>query len=193
MSVINVLMVGVGGQGIVLAGNILSEGLAEADYDVKVSEIHGMSQRGGSVFTQIRFADDEEVYSPVIEKGKANYLIAFEKMEALRYLEMLNPRGKVIVNDVELPSAPIQAGLVEYPKGILEEISSHVDTTIIRATEIAKELGNEKVMNIVLLSVLTKLLDLKKIDWKAAIAKKVKPKFVEINLNAFDRGQELAV
>ncbi|MGI6143212.1 MAG: indolepyruvate oxidoreductase subunit beta [bacterium] len=191
MRVVNILLVGVGGQGTVLASNVLSKGLSEAGYDVKMSEIHGMSQRGGSVFTQVRFG--KEVHSPVIEKGKVDYLIAFEKMEALRYLDMLKPSGKVIVNDEELPSAPIQAGLAEYPEGILDEISSHADTTVIPATEIARELGNERVMNIVLFGALAKLLKLDDIDWKDVIARTVKAKFVDINLKAFDRGQELVV
>jgi indolepyruvate ferredoxin oxidoreductase beta subunit len=192
MGVVNILLVGVGGQGTVLASNVLSRGLSEAGYNVKMSEIHGMSQRGGSVFTQVRFGK-EEVYSPVIEKGKVDYLVAFEKMEALRYLDMLKPDGKVIVNDEELPSAPIQAGLAEYPEGILEELRAHADTTVIPATEIARELGNERVMNIVLFGALAKLLKLDDIDWKDVIARTVKAKFVDINLKAFDRGQELVV
>ena len=192
MGVVNILLVGVGGQGTVLASNVLPRGLSEAGYNVKMSEIHGMSQRGGSVFTQVRFGK-EEVYSPVIEKGKVDYLVAFEKMEALRYLDMLKPDGKVIVNDEELPSAPIQAGLAEYPEGILEELRAHADTTVIPATEIARELGNERVMNIVLFGALAKLLKLDDIDWKDVIARTVKAKFVDINLKAFDRGQELVV
>lgn len=189
MKTTNVLLVGVGGQGTVLTSTILTKGLIEAGYDVKMSEIHGMAQRGGSVSTQVRFG--EEVASAVIGPGEADILVSFESMEALRYLEMLKPEGTVIVNDEELPSAPITAGLAEYPKGILLDVQSHAKTIVIQATEIARELGNTRVMNIVLFGALAKLLNLENVDWENIIATTVKKNFVDINIQAYRKGQEL--
>ena len=117
----NILLVGVGGQGTILASKVLSEGLVEAGYDVKMSEIHGMSQRGGNVSTQVRFGD--KVFSPIIGKGEADLIVAFEKMEALRWIEYLKPDGKMVINDAEIPSSLIQMGLATYPEGIIEELS----------------------------------------------------------------------
>lgn len=189
MKTTNVLLVGVGGQGTVLASNILTKGLLEAGFDVKMSEIHGMAQRGGSVSTQVRFGKD--IVSAVIGPGQADVLVSFETMEALRYLNMLKPDGKVVTNNVELPSAPITAGLAKYPKGILDEVKSHAKTYVIEATKHARELGNEKVMNIILFGALAKLLNLKDIDWENIIATTVKPEFVDINLEAYRLGQKL--
>ena len=183
----NILLVGVGGQGTILASKILSAGLIEAGYDVKMSEIHGMSQRGGNVSTQIRFG--EKVYSPIIGKGEADLIVAFEKMEALRWIEYLKEGGKVVINDVEIPSVPIQLGKVEYPQGILEELSGKVTTYIFKATEIAEKLGNTKTMNIVLLGALVKAMELPDIDWKKIIRDHVKPNFAQINEMAFQAGQ----
>ncbi len=189
MATKNILLVGVGGQGTVLASTILTKGLIQAGYDVKMSEIHGMAQRGGSVSTQVRFG--EEVISSVIGMGEADILVSFETMEALRYLDFLKPGGVVIVNEEQLPSAPIQAGLAKYPKGIIEELKDKADTRVLKAAEIARGLGNEKVMNIVLFGALAKILNLESIDWKEVIKETVKPKFIEINLKAFDEGQAL--
>lgn len=189
MDVTNVLLVGVGGQGTVLASTILAKGLISAGYDVKMSEIHGMSQRGGSVFTQVRFG--KEVISPVIGDGEADIIVAFEKMEALRYLDFLKPTGSIIVNLEELPSAVIQAGLAKYPKGILEELESHAKTYPIDATTIAREMGNEKVMNVVLFGAMAKLLGLHDVDWEQVIRDNVKPQFVELNIKAYNKGMEM--
>lgn len=189
MKTTNVLLVGVGGQGTVLASNVLTKGLFEASYDVKMSEIHGMAQRGGSVSTQVRFG--ENIASAVIGPGQADVLVSFEAMETLRYLDMLKPAGKVISNNVELPSAPITAGLARYPEGILDVVKSHAKTYVIEATKYAMELGNDKVMNIILFGALSKLLNLKDIDWENIIATTVKPQFVDINLEAYRLGQKL--
>lgn len=189
MATKNILLVGVGGQGTVLASTILTKGLIQAGYDVKMSEIHGMAQRGGSVSTQVRFG--EKVISSVFGAGEADILVSFETMEALRYLDFLKPDAVAIVNDEELPSALIQAGLAKYPKGILEELSSKVETKVIKAAQIARGLGNEKVMNIVLFGALAKIMDLQAIDWPQVIRETVKPKFIEINLKAFAEGQAL--
>jgi indolepyruvate ferredoxin oxidoreductase, beta subunit len=182
----NILLVGVGGQGTILVGKILSHGLTEAGYDVKMSEVHGMSQRGGSVSNQVRFGT--KVYSPIMRKGEADILVSFEKMEALRWLEYLNPLGKVVVNDYEIPSAPILVGKANYPKNVLKTIQDKVDTVVVKATEIAEGLGNAKTMNIVLLGALVKGMNLSNIDWEEAIRKCVKPNMLEINLAAFKFG-----
>lgn len=182
----NILLVGVGGQGTILASKILSNGLVGAGYDVKMSEVHGMAQRGGSVSTQVRYG--QEVFSPIIGKGQADILVSFEIMEALRWLEFLKPNGKVVINDYKIPSAPILMGKEDYPEGILEEIMSKVDTTVIQAADIAESLGNAKAMNIVLLGALVKAMDLTKINWENQIKENVKPNMVEVNIKAFRAG-----
>lgn len=182
----SILLVGVGGQGTILASKILSTGLVEAGYDVKMSEIHGMAQRGGSVSTQVRYGD--EVFSPIIGKGEADILVSFETMEALRWLEYLKPDGKVVVNDYEIPSAPILMGKKDYPEGVIDIIKSKANTSTINAAKIAEDLGNIKVMNIVLFGALVKAMNLIDIDWENVIRKTVKEKFIDINIKAFNIG-----
>ena len=184
----SILLVGVGGQGTILASKILSTGLVEAGYDVKMSEIHGMAQRGGSVSTQVRYGD--KVFSPVIGKGKADILVSFETMEALRWLEYLKPEGKIVVNDYEIPSAPILMGKKDYPEGVIDIIKNKVNTSVINAAEIAEGLGNMKVMNVVLFGALVKAMNLTDIDWEKAIRDTVKEKFVDINIKAFHAGMD---
>lgn len=184
----SILLVGVGGQGTILAGNILSTALLEAGYDVKVSEIHGMSQRGGSVSTQIRYG--KKVHSPVIGRGQSDILIAFEAMEALRYLEFLKPEGKVVVNDYKIPSAPILMGKADYPENVIKILKEKASTSVIDAAKIAQELGNMKVMNVVLLGALAKAMDLTDIDWEGVIRNTVKKEFIDINIEAFKRGRD---
>lgn len=184
----NILLVGVGGQGTILASKVLSEGLATAGYDVKMSEIHGMSQRGGNVSTQIRFG--EKVYSPIVGKGEADVIVAFEKMEALRWLEYLKQDGKFVINDFEIPSVPILMGVAKYPEGILEELKSKANVAVFKAGEIAEKLGNSKTMNIVLLGALVKAMELTDIDWELAIRNNVKKGFEEMNIAAFREGQK---
>lgn len=186
----SILLVGVGGQGTILASKLLTLGLMEAGYDVKMSEIHGMSQRGGSVSSQVRYG--EKVESPVIELGGADILVSFEKMEALRWLKYLKKDGKVVVNDFEINSMPILSGRVDYPTGILEELSSKVQTTVIDAAKQATELGNPKVMNVILLGTTIKAMGLEDIDWEKIIRDNVKPQFVELNLKAIEVGMGLA-
>lgn len=185
----NILLVGVGGQGTILASKILSQGLVEAGYDVKMSEIHGMSQRGGNVSTQIRYG--KKVYSPIVGKGEADVIVAFEKMEALRWIEFLRKDGKMVINDFEIPSVPILMGKAEYPKEILEELSKVADILIIKAAKIAEELGNSKAMNVVLLGSLVKAMNVEGVDWKKAIEDNVKKGFEELNLRAFNEGYKL--
>lgn len=182
----NILLVGVGGQGTILASKILSDGLVGAGYDVKMSEVHGMAQRGGSVSTQVRYG--EQVFSPLIDKGQADILVSFETMEAVRWLEYLKPAGKIVVNDYKIPSAPILMGKQDYPEGLLEVLNSGINTTVIKAAEIAENLGNAKAMNIVLLGALIKAMGLTGIDWEAEIGKNVKEKTLEVNLKAFQAG-----
>lgn len=184
----NIVLVGVGGQGTILASKILSEGLVEAGYDVKMSEIHGMSQRGGNVSTQIRYG--EEVFSPIVGKGEADIIVAFEKMEALRWVSYLKDGGKMVINDFEIPSVPILMGAAVYPEGILEELAAKVNISVFKAGEIAEKVGNSKTMNIVLLGALIKAMNLNGIDWEQVIKNNVKKGFEEINIKAFKLGQE---
>jgi indolepyruvate ferredoxin oxidoreductase beta subunit len=186
----NIMLVGVGGQGTILASKLLTTGLMEAGYDVKMSEIHGMSQRGGSVSSQVRYG--EKVESPVIELGSADVLVSFEELEALRWLSYLNPKGKLIVNNYRINPMPVISGKVSYPKGICKELADKVQTVIFDAGEEAVKLGNAKVMNIILLGAAIKLMELEGINWDEIIRKNVKSAFVDINLKALRRGQELA-
>ncbi len=182
-----ILLVGVGGQGTILASKLLTQGLMEAGYDVKMSEIHGMSQRGGSVSSQVRYG--EEVYSPVIEEGGADVLVSFEEMEALRWLKYLKPDGKVVVNNYEINPMPVTMGKCIYPDDILDELKSKADTTVIDASAEAIKLGNIKVMNIILLGTIIKLMDLENINWYKIIKENVKPAFAELNLKALEVGK----
>lgn len=182
----NILLVGVGGQGTILASKILSNGLVSAGYDVKMSEVHGMAQRGGSVSTQVRYG--KKVYSPIIGKGQADILVSFETMEAFRWLEYLAPTGKVVVNDYQIPSAPILMGKREYPAGVLELLKEKADTTVICAAQIAENLGNAKAMNVVLFGALVKAMKIDYIDWEEVIKTSVKASAVPVNLLAFQEG-----
>lgn len=186
----NILFVGVGGQGIILTSKVLSTALVNAGYDVKMSEVHGMAQRGGSVTTQVRYGD--KVYSPIIGKGQADIIVSFEKMEAMRMLEYLKKGGIMVVNDHAIPSMPILTGAAEYPEGVIEELKSKVKTIVFKAADVARELGNPKTQNIVLLGALIKAIGLENLDWDKAIEEEVKPRFVDINKKALQKGMELA-
>ncbi|MDR2457157.1 MAG: indolepyruvate oxidoreductase subunit beta [Clostridiales Family XIII bacterium] len=179
----NVLLVGVGGQGTILAAKILSSALLDAGYDIKMSEIHGMSQRGGSVSTQVRFG--EKIYSPVIAKGEADFICAFEKLEALRYAEYIREGGTIIVNDYKISPLPVLTSDFSYPENIIEKLERIANLEIVDAAKIAENLGNQKVMNIVLLGRLSRLLDMEKLDFEKAIKKNISEKLVELNLKAF--------
>jgi len=185
----SILLVGVGGQGTILASKLLTTGLMDAGYDVKMSEIHGMSQRGGSVSSQVRYG--EKVYSPVIEIGSADILVSFEKMEALRWLEYLKPQGKIIVNNYRIDSMPVLTGKATYYEKEIEEELNRLNATIINAADKAKEIGNIKVMNIILLGALIKSMSLEYIDWETIIRENIKEKFVDINLKALKYGMEM--
>jgi indolepyruvate ferredoxin oxidoreductase beta subunit len=183
----NILLVGVGGQGTILASKLLTIGLMQSGYDVKMSEIHGMSQRGGSVSSQVRYGD--KVWSPVIEKGGADILVSFEQMEALRWLPYLRPSGKVIVNDYRINPMPVVSGNAAYPDGVPAELQELADATVVDAATAAKDLGNTRVMNIILLGSTVELMGLSSIDWDAIIRENVKPAFVEMNLRALAVGR----
>ena len=185
----SILLVGVGGQGTILASKLLTTGLMEAGFDVKMSEIHGMSQRGGSVSSQVRYG--EKVESPVIELGGADILVSFEKMEALRYLNYLKPDGKVVVNDFEIGSMPILSGKADYPSNAVEILQSKAKTIVIDAAGEAEKLGNPKVMNIILLGTIIKAMGLEEIDWEKIVKENIKESLVEINLKALDKGINL--
>ncbi len=189
----NILLTGVGGQGTILAAKMLTIGLMESGYDVKMSEIHGMSQRGGSVTSQVRYSK-ERVYSPVIEKGTADIIVSFEKMEALRSLEYLKPEGGVVVvNNVEIPSMSVMTGAETYTQGIEEIIGKAAGKVIaIDASRKAEELGSVKAANVILLGTLVKSMGLDDIDWDEIIRKTVKEKFIDLNLEAIRVGMELA-
>lgn len=183
----DILLCGVGGQGIILASKILATGLIKAGFDVKMSEVHGMAQRGGSVTTQVRFG--EKVYSPIIGKGQADILVSFETMETSKWLDFVKPDGQVVINEYEIPSAPILAGAAEYPKGVIEDISGKISTTVFKAAELAEEIGNLKTMNVIVVGALVKAMGLDSItDWNQVISETVKEKFVDINIKAFQLG-----
>ncbi|AHM58166.1 indolepyruvate oxidoreductase subunit IorB (plasmid) [Peptoclostridium acidaminophilum DSM 3953] len=186
----SVLLVGVGGQGIILASQILSSGLIEAGFDVKMSEVHGMAQRGGSVTTQVRYGD--KVDSPIIGKGSADVMVAFEKVEAVRWLEYLKPGGALVVNNYEIPSATVISGAEAYPDGVMEKLEATVENIyVIDAAKEAMELGNIKAQNIVLLGGLIKAMGVEGVDWDKMVEQTVKPRFVDLNLKAINKGMEL--
>ncbi len=185
----SILFVGVGGQGTILVSRLLTKGLMKAGYDVKMSEVHGMAQRGGSVSTQVRYG--EKVYSPILGRGQADILVAFEKMEALRWSEYLKPEGIIIVNNYEIPSLPIATGQIEYPKGIIEELQKKFKTIVIDAGKIASELGNIKTQNIVLFGSLVKAFNLDEVDWMDILKEILPERMLDINIKAFNKGLEV--
>ncbi len=184
----SILLVGVGGQGTILASKLLTIGLMEAGYDVKMSEIHGMSQRGGSVSSQIRYG--EKVQSPVIDKKGADVLIAFEKMEALRWSEYVKPEGIIVVNDCEIPSMSVVSGQEPYDKDVVSRLEQLASVKVVDATELAAGLGNVKAANVILLGTIIKSMHLEDIDWERIVRENVKPAFVELNLKALETGMK---
>lgn len=186
-----ILLVGVGGQGTILTSKILSEGLVKLGYDVKMAEIHGMAQRGGSVTTQVLFG--EKVYSPGIGPGEADVLVAFEKVEAVRWLSYLKKGGTLIVNDHEIYSLPVLTGAEAYPQGIIETLRQKIPNVIaFDAAQIAAELGNTKAQNIVLLGALINILRLQGIDWLELVQEYVPAKVRGLNVSAFKAGMRVS-
>ena len=185
------ILVGVGGQGAILTAKVFVNGLMKAGYDVKMSEVHGMSQRGGSVSTQVHWG--EKVYSPVVGEGAADLMVAFEKMEAVRYARFLKPDGVAVINDYAMPSSTIAAGLESYPEGCLEAMQANFRCYTLDATAIALSLGSVKCMNIVLFGAMTRALELDGIDWEEIIRETVPEKSLDLNLAAFRARRAAAV
>ncbi|WP_422447571.1 indolepyruvate oxidoreductase subunit beta [Thermoanaerobacterium sp. DL9XJH110] len=181
-----VLIAGVGGQGTLLASRILGEVALKKGFDVKVSEVHGMAQRGGGVVTHVRFG--ERIYSPLVGKGQADYILAFEKLEALRWAEYLKKTGTFIVNNHELYPVPVTLGYQKYPAGIEVKLAETAETLIIDARKMAARCGSVKAQNVVLLGVLAGRLDFEKELWEETIKNTVPPSTVEVNLRAFEEG-----
>ncbi len=189
-SVKNIMIVGVGGQGTLLASKLLGYVLMHQGYDVKVSEVHGMSQRGGSVVTYVRYG--RKVYSPVIDKGEADYILSFEKLEALRWIEYLGQGGQIITNTQEVDPMPVITGAAEYPKDIVDKLKkagAKVDAKDFLS--IAEKAGSSKAVNIVLMGRLSEYFDeISYEDWSAAIDAVVPERFRELNHRAFKLGRE---
>ncbi len=189
---LNFVLVGVGGQGTILASDILTEVGLRAGYDAKKAEVHGMAQRGGSVITHIRWA--EKVYSPLIGKGEAHFLLALEKLEAIRYIEYLRPGGIALVNDHAIPPVAVNIGAASYPSDEkIKEVFAQVagKTLFVPALRKAEELGNARIANIVLLGALSKLVDVPEEIWGRVIERRVPQQYLELNLRAFQEGRKL--
>ena len=185
----NIMIVGVGGQGTLLASRILGNAVIRMGYDVKVSEVHGMSQRGGSVVTYVKYG--EKVHSPIIGDGEADIVLAFELLEAYRALPALKTGGRLIVNDQRISPMPVITGAAKYPDGILEKLSTKVDTTAVDALALATQAGSFKAVNVVLIGVMARSTDIPYDVWVETIRETVPPKFLEINLAAFEKGYTL--
>ena len=189
MKTTSVMIVGVGGQGSLLASRLLGTLLTDEGYDVKVSEVHGMSQRGGSVVTYVRYG--EKVYSPIVTEGECDYIISFEKLEAVRYAGCLRKGGRIIVNTQEIDPMPVITGAAEYPEGVLDELKAGgFDVDDFDALAPAMEAGSAKAVNIVLMGRFAKCTEIPKDRWIKALEKVINPKFLEMNLKAFDLGYE---
>ena len=184
----SIMIVGVGGQGTLLASKIIGSVLIKKGYDVKLSEVHGMSQRGGSVVTYVKFGD--RVYSPIVDRGEADYILSFEGLEAARYLSYLKKDGCLVTNNARVLPMPVITGAAEYPEGIIDKISEKANVISINALELALEAGTSRAVNIVLLGVLSRRMDIPEEDWLAAIEANVPPKFLEVNKKAFLLGRE---
>ena len=184
-----IMIVGVGGQGTLLASRVLGNTVIGEGYDVKVSEVHGMSQRGGSVVTYVKYG--ERVYSPIIGEGEADVILAFELLEAYRALPYLKKGGKLIVNNQKIDPMPVITGAASYPENIAEKLSVACDVTVLDALSLAKEAGNIKAVNVVLIGVLAKSSDIAYEKWVDTIRSTVPAKFLDVNLKAFELGYRL--
>lgn len=185
----NIIIVGVGGQGTLLASRILGNLTTSCGYDVKISEVHGMAQRGGSVVTFVRYG--ENVAEPIVEEGQADLLIAFERLEAIRYAHFLKKGGHIIVNDQRIDPMTVVTGVAEYPENIIEKLSSKHNVISLSAIAEAEKLGNTKVFNTIMLGVAAAKMEFDKEVWIDTIKNIVPPKTIEINLKAFEAGYNL--
>ncbi len=184
----NIMIVGVGGQGTLLASKLLGHLLLNKGYDVKVSEVHGMSQRGGSVVTYVRYGD--KVYSPIIDLGEADFIVSFEKLEAARYLPYLKEGGRIVTNTQETDPMPVITGAAEYPEDLIGKMESMgVNVDAMDCLSLANEAGSSKAVNIVLMGRLSRYFDIPEEEWTEAIRACVPPKTVEQNVKAFTLGR----
>ena len=185
----NIIIAGVGGQGVILASKILMEVAKNAGYDVKESEVHGMAQRGGSVDCNVRYSD--RVYSPLIPRGAADVIVSLEMLETLRKMEYLAPEGRLIINREKIDPAPVQTGAMRYPPDLQDWFAKNVKNTLFVDTAgILKEVGTRKALNIVMLGILSKFLEFSDTQWESAIRSLVKEKFLEMNFKAFRMGRD---
>lgn len=183
----SIMFVGVGGQGTLLASRIIGNVLLSLGYDVKVSEVHGMSQRGGSVVTYVKYG--EKVNSPLIEKGEADIIVAFEELEAFRWLSFLKIGGEFIVSTQKIDPMPVITGVAQYPENIVEKLkSTGAKITAVNALDLAKAAGSSKAVNVVLIGVLAKYSEIVKDLWIKSLNETVPSKFLELNLKAFELG-----
>ena len=187
-SVKNIMIVGVGGQGALLASKTLGQVLLDAGYDVKISEVHGMSQRGGSVVTYVRYGD--KVYSPIVDKGEADFIVSFELLEAARYTEWLKADGQIVVNTQKIDPMPVITGAAEYPEDLVGKMGeAGIKVDALDCLTLAEQAGTAKSVNIVLMGRLSRYMDFPVDAWMAAIEKLVKPQFLEMNKKAFMLGR----
>ncbi len=185
----SVIIVGVGGQGTLLASRLLGNAMMNEGYDVKVSEVHGMSQRGGSVVTYVRFGD--KVYSPVIEQGEADIVLAFEQLEAARFLPWLKKDGSVVVNTQQIDPMSVVTGTAQYPQGLIDSIKAQgAKVLALDALSLAEQAGSVKAVNVVLIGAMAKRLGIEKDIWLHAIEETVPPKFLDMNKKAFELGYQ---
>ncbi len=184
----NIMVVGVGGQGTLLTSRIIGKTALSAGYDVKLSEVHGMAQRGGSVVTFVRYGD--KVYEPVVEEGCVDMLISFERLEAQRYAHFLKPDGIMIVNDCRIDPMTVVIGAQTYPEGIIEKLSENHKLYTVDGGAVAKELGNSKVLNSVVLGLAAKYIGFSEEEWIKVLEATVPPKTIDINTKAFKAGYE---
>lgn len=189
MNTKSIMIVGVGGQGTLLASRLLGSVLVQQGYDVKVSEVHGMSQRGGSVVTYVRYGD--RVYSPIVDRGEADYILSFELLEAARWIAYLRNGGTLITNTHETAPMPVITGAAEYPTGIVEKLSKTADVFAVDALPVAQKAGNAKAVNVVLIGVLSSIMDIPEETWLEAIRTTVPAKFLDVNIKAFKLGREI--
>ena len=183
----NIMIVGVGGQGSLLASKLLGRLLLTRGYDVKVSEVHGMSQRGGSVVTYVRYGD--RVCSPVIDTGEADFIVSFELLEAARWTQFLRPDGTIVTNTQQVNPMPVITGAAEYPAELVDKMkAAGYNIDAFDALSLAEEAGSSKAVNLVLMGRLSKYFDFTPEEWQEAIVQSVPPKFLELNQKAFALG-----
>lgn len=187
----NIIIVGVGGQGSLLASKILGHLLLSQGYDVKVSEVHGMSQRGGSVITYVRFGD--KVYSPVVDKGQADFIVSFEILETVRWLDCLKDGGQIVTNTQQIDPMPVIIGAAQYPENLVEKMrAKNIKVDAMDCLSLARQAGSQKAVNIVLLGRLSHYFDIPESAWQESLKANVPPKFLELNQKAFELGNNFS-